>query len=147
MVCAVCFAVVGWKWGCINGVYARSPGERQKGWSKHMAILSIIASEVFLSGIRVFRRKHILSMSKSFHSLLIFLSNISLLLSPSTLVLLTAVYCFCTHLSSSKHLSMLCSPALWWTSSPSSTRALRSSRNWNALTPVSWLSTAVAFPR
>lgn len=40
-------------------------------------------------------------------------------------------------LSSSRHQSMHSFPALWWTSSHSSTRASRSSGSWNAQTPTS----------
>lgn len=57
---------------------------------------------------------------------------------------------FSSHLSacsSSRRLSTLCSPALWWTSSLSSTRALRSSRSWTAPTPPWWASTTDASPR
>lgn len=38
MVPAVCAAVVGGKWGRVYWVYARSPGEGQKRWSKKMRI-------------------------------------------------------------------------------------------------------------
>lgn len=50
-------------------------------------------------------------------------------------------------LSSSRHPSTLCSPAPWWTSSPSSARALRSSRNWTVPTPQWWVVTTNALPR
>lgn len=55
--------------------------------------------------------------------------------------------CPCAPFSSSRRLSMLCFPALLWTSSPSSTKALKSSRSWNVLIQVLWHSTAAAFPR
>lgn len=42
-----------------------------------------------------------------------------------------------TFLSSSRRQSTHSFPALWWTSSHSSTRALRSSGSWNAQTPTS----------
>lgn len=43
-------------------------------------------------------------------------------------------YCVCFLFSSSKHLSMLYSPARWWMSSHSSIRALRSLRSWSVQT-------------
>lgn len=49
--------------------------------------------------------------------------------------------------SFSRRLSTRSSPARWWTSSHSSTRASRSSRNWSVLTPKSWPSTAADSPR
>lgn len=49
--------------------------------------------------------------------------------------------------SFNRHLSMFCSPARWWTSSLSSIRALRLSRNWTALTPRWWHIITDALPR
>lgn len=155
MVCTVCAAVVGWKWGRIDGVYAWSPWERQKRWSKNINVKLWFIVASAKNKFNQLKSMFLYTHKVSVHGLQkIVLQHLDLFQHYTFWKMvknyLLFLYFFVPdphRLSSSRRLSMLCSPALWWTSSHSSTRASRSSGNWIVLTLMSWLSTAAASPR